>query len=770
IVRVDSQRSVYLPILKQGGDTNTISIVDGVRKVVGDLIDTPQSLVTQVVFDQSRFVKTAIETLLHEGAIGLVLTSLMILIFLGSMRATVAVLFSIPLSALATFFVLFMSKSTVNTMVLGGLALAFSRLIDNSVVVLENIYRHLEMGEPPAVAAEKGGSEVALPVLAATLTTAVVFFPVSFLYGVSKYLFGALAMAVIISLLISYFVAITVAPLFCSRYLKAHHTNGEGGKLSFGDLFNRWFNRGFEAFLRGYDALAKRTVQVPKTAMLALLALCGAVFVLVPYIGMAFFPQTDAGMFVINMKAPSGTRLAVTEGEVAKVEQLARSVIPKEEIDVIVSNIGITPDLAAIYSSNSGMHSAFVQVSLKPERSASSFEYMGRLRGKLAAEMPELSTFFQTGSLVDAVLNMGLAAPIDVQVSGSNLKRNYEVALELQSRIRALSGVSDVYVPQDIDYPSLRINIDRTRSGKVGLNQKEIVQNIITAVGSNQMIAPGYWIDPRSGIDYLLTVQYPETQVRNLDDFRAIPLRPPGQANGVRLDAVTEIQRTQGPTEVDHYQLQKVIDVYVRTAGEDLSRVANAVDDIIRETKLPAGVRVNLRGMVQGMRTSFKSFGIGLGMSVVLLYLILVAQFKSFVDPALILLAVPPAISGVVLTMVLTGTTLNVMSLMGLIMLVGIAVSNSILIVEFTHRLISDGMPAREAAPLACRIRLRPVLMTSLATIIGLLPMALKMGEGSEAFAPLARAIVGGLAVSVIVTVFLVPAAYVVIHGRREAH
>lgn len=769
IVRVDSQRSVYLPILKQGGDTNTISIVEGVRNVVGDLIDTPRSLVTQVVFDQSRFVKTAIETLLHEGAIGLVLTSLMILIFLGSMRATVAVLFSIPLSALATFFVLFLSKSTVNTMVLGGLALAFSRLIDNSVVVLENIYRHLEMGEPPAVAAEKGGSEVALPVLAATLTTAVVFFPVSFLYGVSKYLFGALAMAVIISLVISYFVAITVVPLFCSRYLKAHHTNGEeAGKLSFGDLFNRWFNRGFEAFLRGYDTLAKRTVRAPKTAMLALLLLCGAAFVLVPYIGMAFFPRTDAGMFVVNMKAPSGTRLAVTDGEVAKVERLVRDVIPKEEIDVIVSNIGITPDLAAIYSSNSGMHSAFVQVSLKPERSTSSFEYMGRLRGKLASEMPELSTFFQTGSLVDAVLNMGLAAPIDVQVSGSDLRRNYGVALELQSRIRTLPGVSDVYVPQDIDYPSLRINIDRTRSGKVGLNQKEIVQNIITAVGSNQMIAPGFWIDPRSGIDYLLTVQYPESQVRNLDDFRAIPLRSPGQAKGVRLDAVTEIQRTQGPTEVDHYQLKRVIDVYVRTAGEDLSRVANAVDDIIRDTKLPSGVRVNLRGMVQGMRTSFKSFAIGLGMSVVLLYLILVAQFKSFVDPALILLAVPPAISGVVLTMALTGTTLNVMSLMGLIMLVGIAVSNSILIVEFTHRLISDGMPVREAVPLACRIRLRPVLMTSLATIIGLLPMALKMGEGSEAFAPLARAIVGGLTVSVIITVFLVPAAYMVIHGRRQ--
>jgi multidrug efflux pump subunit AcrB len=779
IVRVDGQPSVYVPVLKQGGDTNTIAVVDGIKEAIKHLLDVPKELVTAVVFDQSKFVKTAIETLLDEGGIGLMLTTIMILVFLGSIRATVAVFFSIPLSVLAAFIALSLGGGSVNSMVLGGFALAFSRLIDNSVVVLENIYRHLELGEEPAVAAEKGGREVALPVLAATLTTVVVFFPVTFLYGVSKFLFTALALAVALSLFASFAVAMTVVPLFCARFLKAahHHTPSEEVSVtvvqsrrrrSFGQWFNVWFNDRFEAFLKMYDKLVAATLQRPVFTLAAF----GVIFVLslalFPLLGLSFFPRTDAGQFVINLKAPSGTRLAVTENEVAKVEALVRNVVSPEDFGMIVSNIGATPDYSAIYTTNSAMHTAFVQVSLKDDHKTGSYEYIARVKKKMQTDLPELTAYFQSGGMVDAVLNLGLPAPIDVQVAGSNLDLSYDTALKLSNKIRKIPGVADVFTPQDVDYPALKLDVDRMRASEMGLSQQEVVNNIITALTSNTMIAPSFWIDPKTGNDYMLTVQYPENQVKTLSDLKAIPLRATSQSEPTRLDMVSNIQRIKSPTEVDHYEIRRTIDIYVRPLNEDLGRIANAIDGIIGQTKVPEGLTVTLRGMVQGMRDSFSSFELGLVLALVLLYLILVAQFQSFVDPFIILLAVPPGLAGVILTLWITGTTLNVMSLMGVVMLVGIAVSNSILIVEFTRHLRGEGMPVREAVATACRVRLRPVLMTSLATIIGLLPMALKLGAGSESYAPLARALLGGLTLSVIFTVFLVPAGYVLVYGREE--
>jgi len=782
VVRVDGERSVYTPVLKQGGDTNTIAVVDGVRDVVKHLVDTPKALVTNVLFDQSKFVKTAIRTLLDEGAIGLFLTSVMILVFLGSMRATVAVFFSIPLSALATFMALSLGGGTVNSMVLGGLALALSRLIDNSVVVLENIYRHLELGESPLVAAEKGGHEVALPVLAATLTTAVVFFPVTFLYGVSRFLFSALALAVVLALFASFAVAMTVVPLFCARFIKAasHHgtpsseepveveLNSSHNRWRLGERFNVWFNDRFESFLRVYDRMVGAAL---RHAWLTVV-LCGAIFAaslaLFPLLGLSFFPRTDAGMFVINLKAPSGTRIAVTETEVAKVEALIRQIIPPGDLDVILSNIGVTPGFSSIYTSNSAQHTAFVQVGLKDGHKVGSYEYMARVKQRLQEDIPELSSYFQSGGMVDAVVNLGLPAPIDVQVGGSNLARSHETALKLAADIQRIPGVADVYIPQDVDYPALKLDVDRTRASELGLDQQEVVGNVITALTSNQMIAPSYWVDPKSGQDYMLTVQYTEGQVKSLSDLRAISLRASSSLLPTRLDSISSIKRVLAPTEVDHYAIRRVTDIYVRPLGEEIGAIADRIDQIIAQTKVPEGLNITLRGMVQGMRASFSSFAIGLSLSVVLLYLILVAQFRSFVDPLLILLAVPPGLTGVLLTLYFTGTTLNVMSLMGVVMLTGIAVSNSILIVEFTRQLREEGKNVRDAVAMACRVRLRPVLMTSLATIIGLLPMALKLGEGSESYAPLARALLGGLTVSVIVTVFLVPAGYLLVYGRKE--
>ncbi|MFO1475933.1 MAG: efflux RND transporter permease subunit [Verrucomicrobiota bacterium] len=772
IVRVDGQPSVYLPVLKQGGDANTISVVNGIRSAVSHLLDVPKELVTKVVFDQSVFVRSAIENLVHEGAIGLLLTGLMILLFLGSPRATVAVFLSIPLSALAAFIALSFSGGTINAMILGGLALAFSRLIDNSVVVLENIFRHLEAGEAPAVAAEKGGREVALPVLAATLATAVVFFPVTFLYGVSRFLFGALALSVILSLAASYVVALTVVPLFCAKWMSARQAfteEAEYAKRSRAARFHAAFNRRFHALLDRYGHWLNLALLRPSATVLGIAGMVLASLALWPRVGEAYFPRTDPGQFMVNLKAPSGTRLEITDQLVARVEAIVRKVVAPADLRILVSNIGVTPGFSSIYTPNSSPHTAFVQVGLGEHHGRSSFEYMDRLRRRLRAELPEVTAYFQTGGLVDAVLNQGMPAPLDIQVSGSNLEQAHAAAADIARRVRALPGVSDVLVPQDVDYPALKLDIDRVRAGELGLNEKEIVGNVITALTSDQMIAPSYWVDPHSGNDYLLTVQYPEGAIRSLADLGSVPLRGPRSPQPTRLDTVSHISHILSPTEVDHYQLRRVFDVYVAPRAEDLGQVLSGVRGVLARTKLPPNLRVEIRGSARAMQTSFRSFGFGLVLATLLVYLILVAQFGSFLDPLLILLAIPTGLMGVLLMLYLTGTTLNIMSLMGVVMMVGIVVSNSILIVEFANRLRGEGLPLREAITQACRVRLRAVLMTSLATLIGLIPMAVAFGSGSEAYAPLARAIIGGLAVSVVLTVFLVPAAYYLAYRGRGA-
>jgi multidrug efflux pump subunit AcrB len=781
IVRVGGQRSVYLPIMKQGGDTNTIAVVDAVKSTLKHLVDVPKQLVNNVVFDQSEFVKKAISTLIHEGTTGLLLTGLMVLLFLGSLRGTAAVFLSIPLSALAAVIALYFGGSTINSMVLAGLAIVFSRLIDNSVIVLENIFRHMELGEPPEVAAERGGQEVSLAVLAATIASAVVFFPVTFLYGVSRFLFSALALAVVLALFASYFIAMTVVPLFCARLIKGpqhgaeHKGTGEDSlapatqpRLSRGARFNEAFNQKFHQMLDWYEAKVDQYLLRPWLVVGAIMGVFLLSLLIFPLLGVAFFPRSDAGQFVISMKAPTGTRVELTEELVARVEDMVRQVVQPQDLKLIVSNLGVVPDFTSIYTSNSGPHTATIQVALNDDHKIGSYEYMDRVRQRLATDMPEINTFFQSGGLQDAVLNQGLPAPIDLQVSGQDMQSTYGVAADLARRIRNLSGVSDVYIPQDIDYPALQLQVDRVRAGELGLNQQEVVNNVITALTSNQMIAPSYWIDPRTGNDYYLTVQYPESDINSLFSLKGIPIRSPSSKQPAYLDQVVKVTNIKAPTEVDHYQIQRVIDVYVTPASEDLGRVANAVDKVMARTRLPEGVDLVMRGMVEGMRQSFRSFGFGLFLALALLYLVLVAQFRSFIDPFLILLAVPTGLTGVLLFLWITGTTMNVMSLMGVVMMVGMVSSNSILIVEFAHHLEAE-MSVRDAVVTSCRIRLRPILMTSLATIFGLIPMALKLETGSEAYASLARAIIGGLTSSVLLTIFIVPAAYLLVYGRREA-
>jgi len=772
IVRVDGQKSVYVAVQKQGGDTNTIAVVDGIRNAIKSLRDIPSQLKAFVTFDQSIFVKQAISTVVREGGMGMLLTGAMILIFLGSFRATVAVFLSIPISVFITFFILHSANKSINAMVLSGLALAFSRLIDNSVVVIENIYRHLEMGEEPEVAAVKGTNEVALAVFAITLVGVVVFFPVTFLFGVSAYLFGALALAVVLALFSSYFDAVTVVPLFCAKYLKAVHQHGHaeaGKKESWGSRFHTRFNAKFEVLLNFYERWVRKALDRPGTVVVGFLIVFCLCFLLYPFMGMSFFPRTDAGQFVINVKAPTGTRIELTDNYVKRVEDIVHNVVPPDELQTVVSNIGLTPDLSSLFTPNAGMHTAFIQVGLKEDHKKSSFLYMDEVRTRIKSEIPELRTYFQSGGLVDAVLNQGAPAPIDIQVSGIDLNTDNRIAQDLARQFQEVPGVSDVYIPQDMDYPALQVNVNRARASELGLSPREVVDNLITSLTSNAMIAPGYWVDPKSGNNYLVTVQYPENQVRSIQDLKTMPLRGTDLKRPTYLDQVADVNVVQSPTEVDHYQLQRSMDVYVALSGEDLGKPANAISKIIANTKLPTNIRVNMRGLVVTMQNSFRSFGIGLVLAVLLVYLILVAQFASFTDPFLIVLAVPTGLVGVIITLVFTGTTLNIQSLMGIVMLQGMVVSNSILIVDFANVLQSEGRSVIEAVAHSCRIRLRPILMTSLATVVALLPMAFKLETGSEAYAPLALAIIGGLISSILLTIFVVPAAYLMIYRNRKA-
>jgi multidrug efflux pump subunit AcrB len=438
---------------------------------------------------------------------------------------------------------------------------------------------------------------------------------------------------------------------------------------------------------------------------------------------------------------------------------------------MVVSNIGVVNDFSSLYTDNAGEYTATVQVALNDDHTESSFAYIAQARKAIAAQYPDVRTFFQSGSMVDAVLNMGMPAPIDVQVSSSNLENNFTLAQDLATRIRALNDVGEVYIPQDMNYPGIRLDVDRVHAGELGLTQKDVVQNVITALNSNYMIAPNYWVDHKSGNDYYLTVQYYEhgnPAIHDMLDLRNIPLRAPNASQPTMLDSVVKLRHVQTPTEIDHRQIQRVADVYVTPLEEDLGHVAGKIRNILAEAKIPGGVRVSLHGMVEAMQASFKSFGFGFMLSFLLLYLILVAQFRSFVDPVLIMLAIPMGFVGVLVILPLTHTSLNVMSLMGVLMLVGIADSNSILIVDFAHKLEEQGMSVTDAVITACRVRLRPILMTSLATIIGMIPMAMKLGTGAEQYTPMARAIIGGLTSSVLFTVFIVPAAYLLVYGKKR--
>ena len=637
----------------------------------------------------------------------------------------------------------------------------------------------MEECKSPQQAAEEGGTEVSLAVLAATVATSIVFFPVFLLNGVSRYLFTDLALGVVICIFASYFFSMTLVPLFCAKFINLHeegghnHKNGADRKPGiFRHIVDR-FNIHFQRLLDRYEALAYRTMKRPGfTAAVLLGGTTVILIVLTPLLGRAYFPRTDPGQFVINVKMPSGTRIENSDAYVARVEDEIRKVVPAHDLGMIVSFFFIYTDISEIYTPNSSMDTAFVQVNLSEDHSIGSYAYIDRVRHALASDIPEIQTYFQAGGLVDSVINQGLPAPFDIQISSNDQPAAYAKAGDIAQRLRALSTVGDVYIPQDLKYPGLQLNIDRERASLVGLSPKDVVDNVITALTSNGVIAPSYWIDPNTGNNYMLTVQYSTHQIEhmNMEEFQNIPLRGKGQKDYTPLRSVVFTKQIDTPTEVDHYGLRRVIDIYVQPRSEALNSVSSQVNHILKDVQRPKGMRITINGAVQSMTDSFGRFGLGLVLAIALIYLVLMAQFASFLDPFIILMAIPPGLAGVVLILLLTGSTLNIMSLMGVIMMTGIVVSNSILIVEFAGILRAQGKSLLDAVVQSCKIRMRPILMTSLATLLGMIPMALGLEAGSEQYAPLARALIGGLAVSVVVTMFLVPAVYLLIHGRRDGH
>lgn len=776
-VLIDGQPSVYIPVLKQTG-ANTIAVVDGVNQLLPHVTGMPAGMKLKTIFNQSGYILDAVHSLEHEAISGSVLASLMILIFLGSFRSTFAIFLSIPLSILAGAFGLFMNGSTINIMTLGGFALAIGRLVDDSVVVLENINRHMAEGSPPEVAAREGAEEVALPVLASTLTTIIVFFPVMFLFGVAKYLFSALALAVVLSMIASYVVAMSIIPIYCARFLTTEEAQKLEAAMEGSDEatnergFFAAFNRRYKRFGDWYERRLESALDHKLIVLVTLALVFVGSMAIYPLLGTQLFPTTDAGKFTINIRAPLGSRIEVTEALTREVDQEIRKIIPPHDLEMVVANLGLAPSISAIYSNNSGEDNGQILVSLKPGHERSSFFYMDRLRIALTQDVPDVRAFFQSGSIIDAVLNFGSAAPIDVQLSGPDFTELFAAAGKVHSAVRALPEVADAFIPEESGYPTLNIKVDRTRAGRLGLTQKEVVDNVITALTSNQMIAPSIWIDRKTGNDYFLTAQYKESDIDSYETLLDIPVlsrnTDKGHSDSVLLRNIASVVHESHPAEADHYNIQRVVDVLVDPATSDLGGTQTAIQNALKNVQFPKDVQIDFHGSVAAMQKSFSSFGFGLSMAVVLLYLVMVAQFKSFLDPVIIMFAVPMGLIGVIWTLLLTGTTLNIESFMGIIVMVGIVVSNSILLVDFANKRYRGGQELRRAVVESARIRMRPILMTALATVAGLLPIALKIGEGSEASAPLARAAVGGLAVSTVLTLILVPTIYELFYSKRR--
>ena len=784
IVRVDGRRATYLAILRKS-DASTLAVVDATKAALPAIrAAAPEGLELKVDFDQSIFVRHAIEGVLREAVLASILVSLMILAFLGSWRSVVLVCTSIPLAILTAVFGLNMLGQTLNIMTLGGLSLAIGMLVDDATVEVENIHRNRGLGKPLTVAILDGAHQVATPAIVATLAICIVFFPVLLLHGPARYLFAPLALAVVIAMLASYLLSRTLVPTLARMLMAGEHHGPRGGLFGWIEQAREGgFNR-----LQGLYGAVLRVVLRNKTFVL--LTATGALTLtalLVPFVGMDFFPRVDAGLMKLHVRAPSGTRLEATERLVARIEAQIRRVVPARDLQTINDLIGvpISFNLAFVQTDNVSATDADITVSLRPGHQPTA-DYMNKLRAALPRAFPGTAFYFQPADIVSQVVNFGASAALDVQIEGKDQQVTGALARKLRDRIRAIPGAVDVHIVQNLDAPGFQVDVDRQRAAQLGLTQRDVASSVLVGLSSSSLVAPSFYVNPQNNVNYSVSVRVPLGSIDSTDRLRALPVTPPQptvaqggtaaaplaalpDAPALTLGALSQIRPRAGPGQLTHYTVQRVIDVAAGAEGRDLGAVAADVDRAIAGLgKLPPGVQVQVRGQSAVMRESFGRLGAGLILAVLLVYLLMVVLYQTWIDPLVILAAVPGAFVGIVWMLALTGTTFNVVSLMGAIMAVGIAVANSILLVSFANDVrAEEHIDATEGAWRAGVTRLRPVLMTALAMILGMLPMAMGLGEAGEQNAPLGRAVIGGLLVATVVTLFVVPVVYAVLRKAR---
>ncbi|MDQ5986310.1 MAG: Multidrug resistance protein MdtC [Syntrophus sp. SKADARSKE-3] len=788
IVRVNGRRATYLAILKHA-DASTLAVVDATREALPLIMETaPQGLELKIDFDQSVFVRGAIMSVVREAILASILVSLMILIFLGSWRSMIVVCISIPLSIFAAIICLNLSGDSINIMTLGGLALAIGMLVDDATVAVENIHRNRTLGKPLMVAVVDGSSQIAVPAIVSTLAICVVFFPVMLLFGVAKYLFTPLALAVVTAMLASYVLSRTLVPVLFRMLMKNEEnpeineiTDGSQGSAgSLTERLNHWRDRAYvnlqEAYGRALEVILQhRAFTLSIAGALGLISL-GLVFV----IGLDFFPEVDTGLMKLHFRAPSGMRIEMTEKLVDQVEKKIRDVIPPREIETINDMIGVPIfyNLAFVQTENIGGMDAEILISLK-EGHRPTAEYRKKLREILPQTFPGCRFYFQSADIVTQVLNFGLTSPLSVQIEGNDFNRSYEYAVQLRNAMKEIPGVADVHINQVLDYPTLAIDVDRTRAAKLGVSERDVANNALISLSSSILIAPSFFLNPLNNVNYTVAVQIPPASIDSLKNLHSMPLTSSAAAAllqsvptpalsdtprspALSLGNLASVTHSVSSENINHYTVQRVLEVEGSVEGRDLGSVATAIEKRISALKpFPPGTRVTLRGQNEIMYESFFGLGTGLILATLLVYFLMVVLFQSWLDPFIIMMAVPGALIGILWMLAATGSTINVESLMGSIMAVGIATANSILLVSFANDTRVDrALTPEEAAIEAGKTRLRPVLMTALAMIIGMLPMALAMGEAGEQNAPLGRAVIGGLIVATFFTLFVVPVFY----------
>ena len=771
VVRQDGNRGALMSIYKIGG-ASTLDIVKGIKNIVIQAQQAlPPELKVTALFDQSLFVRASIYGVIREGAIAAALTALMILIFLGDWRPTIVILISIPLSVFVSIILLGAIGETINIMTLGGLALAVGILVDDATVEIENIERNLAMGKEMRQAILDGAQQIAVPALVSTLSICIVFVPMFFLSGVAKFLFVPLAEAVSFAMLASYFLSRTLIPTLVMYIMRGHEHRSETGK-SFLGRFQRGFERKFEDFRRGYEAVLETTLEHRNIFVIAFLAFCILSLGLFFFLGQDFFPQVDAGLIRLHVRGRAGLRVEETARLCDEVEAVVRREIPQGQLQTVVDNIGLpNSGINLSYASNGtmGTSDAEILIALDPERHLPTAGLTRHLREVLPREFPGVEFFFQPADIVTQILNFGLPAPIDVQIIGADMNSNYDIAQQIANKMRHIPGTADVHVQQLLSLPTLHMDIERTRVTQVGLTARDVATSALISLSGSFQTSPNYWLNPKNEVTYQLAVQSPQYRMTDMQDLLNIPVT--SQQGPQLMGNLVQLTPTTRAASVNHYNIQSAIDVYASTQDRDLGAIAAETDKVVDQFKghLPRGTQIVVRGQVTTMRASFIGLGVGLVGAIVLVYLLIVINFQSWLDPFIIIAALPGALAGICWFLLLTRTTLSVPSLTGAVMCMGVATANSILMVSFAREQMDEGVEVVKAAVTAGYTRVRPVLMTALAMIIGMVPMALGFGEGGEQNAPLGRAVIGGLLFATVATLFFVPSVFAIFHGRRQA-